>query len=65
MAIKKIIADDKQIEDELEIKNDETKDAVIFNSSFNETKELILTSEEEAALLNFEIISKIQKTKVN
>ena len=62
--LKKIIADDKQIEDELEIKNDETKDAIIFNSSFNETKELILTSEEQAALLNFEIISKNPENKV-
>ena len=62
--LKKIIADDKQIEDELEIKNDEAKDAVIFNSSFNEAKELILTSEEEAALLNFEIISKNPENKV-
>jgi S-DNA-T family DNA segregation ATPase FtsK/SpoIIIE len=62
--LKKIIADDKQIEDELEIKNDETKDAIIFNSSFNETKELILTSEEEAALLNFEVISKNPENKV-
>ncbi len=61
--LKKIIADDKQIEDELEIKNDETKDAIIFNSSFNETKELILTSEEEAALLNFEVISKNPENK--
>ena len=61
--LKKIIADDKQIEDELEIKNDETKDAIIFNSSFNETKELILTSEEQAALLNFEIISKNPENK--
>ena len=62
--LKKIIADDKQIEDELEIKNDETQDSIIFNSSFNETKELILTSEEEAALLNFEIISKNPENKV-
>ena len=62
--LKKIIADDKQIEDELEIKNDDTQDAVIFNSSFNEAKELILTSEEEAALLNFEIISKNPENKV-
>ncbi len=62
--LKKIIAEDKQIEDELEIKNDDTQDAVIFNSSFNETKELILTSEEEAALLNFEIISKNPENKV-
>ena len=61
--LKKIIADDKQIEDELEIKNDDTQDAVIFNSSFNETKELILTSEEEAALLNFEVISKNPENK--
>jgi S-DNA-T family DNA segregation ATPase FtsK/SpoIIIE len=61
--LKKIIADDKQIEDELEIKNDDTEDAVIFNSSFNETKELILTSEEEAALLNFEVISKNPENK--
>ena len=61
--LKKIIADDKQIEDELEIKNDETQDSIIFNSSFNETKELILTSEEEAALLNFEIISKNPENK--
>ena len=61
--LKKIIADDKQIEDELEIKNDDTQDAVIFNSSFNEAKELILTSEEEAALLNFEVISKNPENK--
>ena len=61
--LKKIIADDKQIEDELEIKNDETQDSIIFNSSFNETKELILTSEEKAALLNFEIISKNPENK--
>ena len=61
--IKKIIEDDKQIEDELETKNDEKKDALIYNSSFNEAKELNLTSEEEAALLNFEVISKNPENK--
>lgn len=60
---KKIIENDKQIEDELEIKNDEKKDDLIYNSSFNEAKELNLTSEEESALLNFEIISKNTENK--
>lgn len=54
---KPLVEADEVIENELEPEVvSETKKE--FNTSFNETKEMELTEEEEAALLNFEIIQK-------
>lgn len=49
---KPVIEDDAEIESELPVEEVVQKEN---NASFNETKELKLTPEEEAALLNFEI----------
>ncbi len=59
---KPIIEDDKQIEDEIdsEIKTEPKS----YNNSFNEIKENRISPEEEAELLNFEVITKSEVEKV-
>lgn len=52
---KPVIHEDEEIKNELEPQKEEVKE---FNTAFNEVKETALTEEEEAALLNFEIIQK-------
>ncbi len=57
LPVKQVIEDDEEIDEEIQepvVKN-APKD---FNSSFNEIKDSRLTPEEEAELLNFEVITK-------
>ncbi len=55
---KPTIEEDEVIEDEIKTSQNKQAESKNFNSSFNETKELKLTPEEEAELLNFEVITK-------
>ncbi|MDP3556305.1 MAG: DNA translocase FtsK 4TM domain-containing protein [Bacteroidota bacterium] len=57
---KPILEEDEQIQAELEPDNVSTE----FNSSFNEIKETKFSPEEEAELLNFEIIAKEEEKTV-
>ena len=51
------IEEDEEIQDELN-PSEKQPESKSFNSSFNEVKDLKLTPEEEAGLLNFEVITK-------
>jgi S-DNA-T family DNA segregation ATPase FtsK/SpoIIIE len=52
---KVVIYDDEQIQQEIAVTPQNKVDEKEFNSSFNDVKDLKLTPEEEAELLNFEI----------
>ncbi len=56
---KPVLANDDVIENEMQAVSEEKAEAIKeYNAAFNETRELKLTPEEEAELLNFEIIQK-------
>ena len=58
LPVRAVITEEEPVEEETPLP-DGTKNAVRgFNAAFNDTKELQLSPEEEAALLNFEIITK-------
>lgn len=58
-----VIEDDEQIEEELTSGFKTTSPVKEFNSSFNELKDAKLSPEEEAELLNFEVITKTPDAK--
>jgi S-DNA-T family DNA segregation ATPase FtsK/SpoIIIE len=55
---KRVIEDDEQIDEEINSNFRSAAPVKEFNSSFNEIKDSKLTPEEEAELLNFEVITK-------
>lgn len=55
---KRVIEDDELIEDEIKSNLNTQQDVREFNSAFNEIKDQKLSPEEEAELLNFEVITK-------
>jgi S-DNA-T family DNA segregation ATPase FtsK/SpoIIIE len=61
---KRVIEEDEEIEQEIANEEYTEPDVKNYNAAFNEAKELKLTPEEEAALLNFEVISKNEDTKI-
>lgn len=58
-----IIHEDEIIQQEISEREEAEEDVKNFNSAFNEAKDLKLTAEEEAELLNFEVISKAEEKK--
>ncbi len=58
-----VIHEDEIIQQEISEREEAQEDVKIFNSAFNEAKDLKLTPEEEAELLNFEVISKGEEKK--
>mgnify|MGYP000889330818 CR=1 FL=1 len=55
---KPVLDNDEEIEQEVTTPTEATSESRRFNNAFNETREATLTEEEEAALLNFEVITK-------
>ena len=58
LPVRHVIEDDEEIEEEITSSFNSNSAVKDFNSSFNELKDSRLTPEEEAELLNFEIITK-------
>ena len=59
-----VLQNDEEIEEELAPAENAAEKNKSFNASFNEVREAKLSEEEEAALLNFEVITKPAKDQV-